>query len=387
MRDAGVEVTEVADVTGFPECLDGRVKTLHPTSTRGSSPTGTSSRRTSPARGAGHRADRPGGRQPLPVPGHGRFRRGAADDVVEMIDIGGPTMVRAAAKNHGSVGHPRRSRDYDERLAADHRAGRLTAGLRASSRAPRSATPPPTTRPSRPGSSGTSRCPNSCRSRSRGSPCCGTARTRTRQRRSTRPRARRWVAGGPAAARQGAVVQQPAGHRRGLGHGADVDRSVRGDHQAHQPGRLRDRADLADAYERALEGDPVSAFGGIVASNRPIDAATAEQIIEVFTEVVIAPGFDGRGARDPPDQGQPRILRCPGVAATHWRAQRDRRAAGPGRRRRRRAVGRVAGGHHVARRGDVRRPAVRVDWRASTPSPTRSCSRRTGRSSGSVPGR
>ncbi|MFT5224096.1 MAG: phosphoribosylaminoimidazolecarboxamide formyltransferase/IMP cyclohydrolase [Glaciecola sp.] len=49
---------------------------------------------------------------------------------------------------------------------------------------------------------------------------------------------------------------------------------------------------LAQAYPKSLAGDPVSAFGGIVAANRPIDVATAQQIVEVFTEVVIAPGYE-----------------------------------------------------------------------------------------------
>jgi phosphoribosylaminoimidazolecarboxamide formyltransferase / IMP cyclohydrolase len=48
---------------------------------------------------------------------------------------------------------------------------------------------------------------------------------------------------------------------------------------------------LVDAYRGALEGDPVSAFGGIVALNRPVDGDTARAIIEVFTEVVVAPGY------------------------------------------------------------------------------------------------
>ena len=78
-------------------------------------------------------------------------------------------------------------------------------------------------------------------------------------------------------------------------------RSGGGDHQARQPlwhrgGRRWRRRDVALAHERAHACDPVSAFGGVIAVNRPVTAALAEQIAEIFTEVLLAPGVLGRGA-------------------------------------------------------------------------------------------
>ena len=93
-------VTEVSDYTGFPEMLDGRVKTLHP-KIHG----GLLARRDVPTHmqalaGARHRADRPGGREPLSVRGRPSRKPGCTlDDAIENIDIGGPAMLRAAAKN------------------------------------------------------------------------------------------------------------------------------------------------------------------------------------------------------------------------------------------------------------------------------------------------
>ena len=119
-------MTDVAAVTGFPEMLDGRVKTLHPRVHAGILADRRLRRPSAPARGGGDRPVRARRRQPLPV------RRGARtgpgielDELVEEIDIGGPSMVRAAAKNHASVaivtspgalpGDPRRARGGGER--------------------------------------------------------------------------------------------------------------------------------------------------------------------------------------------------------------------------------------------------------------------------------
>jgi phosphoribosylaminoimidazolecarboxamide formyltransferase/IMP cyclohydrolase len=99
LLEAGLPVTEVAEHTGFPEMLDGRVKTLHP-SIHG----GLLARRDVPShmaalKAAWHRHHRPAGGQPLPVRGHGGRPGCTLDDAIENIDIGGPAMVRSAAKN------------------------------------------------------------------------------------------------------------------------------------------------------------------------------------------------------------------------------------------------------------------------------------------------
>jgi phosphoribosylaminoimidazolecarboxamide formyltransferase/IMP cyclohydrolase len=103
LPDAGLPVTEVAEHTGFPEMLDGRVKTLHPRIHGG-----LLARRDLPAhmaalQSARHRHHRPAGGQPVPVRGH-RAKAGCTlEDAIENIDIGGPAMVRAAAKNWQDV--------------------------------------------------------------------------------------------------------------------------------------------------------------------------------------------------------------------------------------------------------------------------------------------
>jgi phosphoribosylaminoimidazolecarboxamide formyltransferase / IMP cyclohydrolase len=129
VRSAGVEVVEVADLTGFPECLGGRVKTLHP-----HVHAGILADRDDPA----HVAELARlGVDPidLVVVNLYPFERTVASDatdaeVVEMIDVGGPTMLRAAAKNHGSVGVVVDPSDHARVLADLATHGGLTAALR-----------------------------------------------------------------------------------------------------------------------------------------------------------------------------------------------------------------------------------------------------------------
>ena len=113
IADAGMPVTPVEQVTGFPECLDGRVKTLHPAVHAGHPRRPAQARARRPARRARHRAVRPGGGEPVPVQRDGGLRR-RSDECVEQIDIGGPAMVRAAAKNHPSVAVVVDPARYDE---------------------------------------------------------------------------------------------------------------------------------------------------------------------------------------------------------------------------------------------------------------------------------
>ena len=100
----------------------------------------------------------------------------------------------------------------------------------------------------------------------------------------------RAVAGAPG---QGALVHEPAGSRRGAPHRARVHRAGGGRHQAHESrAASRPATTIADAYVRAREADPLSAFGGIVGLNRPIDAETATALTSTFIEAVIAPSID-----------------------------------------------------------------------------------------------
>ncbi len=292
--DAGIPVTEVAEVTGFPECLDGRVKTLHP------------------AIHAGVLADRDRdahreqldelGVEPFDLvvcnlyPFAETVAAGAsAADTVEMIDIGGPTMVRAAAKNHAHVAVVVDPDDYGDLLdelgehdgvtaATRHRLATKAFAHTASYDAAVAA----------------------WFQRDEVFPeQLGPVYRRLQSLRygeNPHQRAAYYAdASGPAWGLASAV--QHHGKELSYNNILDTDAAWGMAREFTEPcvaiikhtnpAGLALADELEEAYELALEGDPVSAFGGIVAANRPIDAATAERITAKFTEVVIAPGFDG----------------------------------------------------------------------------------------------
>ena len=310
LRDAGVPVTEVVQVTGFPECLDGRVKTLHPRVHAG-----ILADRTDPAHVA-ELADLDVDAIDLVVANLYPFREtvasGASDtDVVEMIDIGGPTMVRAAAKNHGSVGILVDPADYDRVLAELFDLGGLGDGLRrelASKAFQHTAS-------------------------------YDAAVAAWFQRDDAFPDQLSFALPRASVLRYGENPHQQAafythGDAVGLAaaqqlHGKDLSYNNLLDTDAAwgmavdtddpcvaiikhtNPAGYAIAPELPTAYARALEGDPVSAFGGIVAANRTIDAATARRIVEVFTEVVVAPGFDDDALEVLRAKANLRILRMP----------------------------------------------------------------------------
>jgi phosphoribosylaminoimidazolecarboxamide formyltransferase/IMP cyclohydrolase len=294
IRAVGVEVTEVADLTGFPECLDGRVKTLHPRIHAG-----LLADRSKPD----HRRQLEELRvQPIDLvvgnlyPFQDAVASGAADaDVVEMIDIGGPTMVRAAAKNFAHVGIVVEPGDYTWLVGQlDARGGlALEDRRRLATRAfdhvaaydaaianwfHRDEDLPPRVHVSL---------------ARRGEPL--------RYGENPHQSAAAYVdALDPEQGLGGA--RQLHGKEMSYNNFVDTDAALGmvGDFDEPcvaiikhtNPAGLAVADRLEDAYVRALAGDPVSAFGGIVAANRPVDAATAERIAEVFTEVVVAPGYD-----------------------------------------------------------------------------------------------
>jgi phosphoribosylaminoimidazolecarboxamide formyltransferase / IMP cyclohydrolase len=206
-------------------------------------------------------------------------------------------MIRAAAKNHAFVAVVTDPEDY----------ARCWTNCARTTGAPRW-----------PSASGWRRSPMRAR-RPMTPPCRPGWRARWRDARAAAPLPARWrracamartrISGGllhrrqrtapasppRAVAGQGAVLQQHQRHRRGLRTGGRI-RPGRGpglrDHQARQPLRRGARRDAGRGLCARLDCDRTSAFGGIVALNQPLDAATAEEIVEIFTEVVIAPGAD-----------------------------------------------------------------------------------------------
>jgi phosphoribosylaminoimidazolecarboxamide formyltransferase/IMP cyclohydrolase len=319
IAEAGVPVTAVEDVTGFPEILDGRVKTLHPRIHAG-----LLADRTNPAHA--EKLDELG-IEPfdLLVSNLYPFRQtvlsGAAPaDVVEQIDIGGPAMVRAAAKNHASVAVVVDAASYGAVLDAVRAGGFsleqrqvLAAQAFAHTAAYDVAVASWTGTVLADTSDGT------------GFPAFTGA---TWERASGlrygenphQPAAlyRHWrlpESGGLAHA------EQLHGKEMSYNNYVDTDAAWRAAHdhagpcvaiiKHANPCGIAVGVDLTQAYRRAFECDPVSAYGGVVALNCTVTAAVAEQIAEVFTEVVAAPEFEADALEVLRRKKNVRLLRVP----------------------------------------------------------------------------
>ncbi len=309
LREAGLPVTDVAAVTGFPEMLDGRVKTLHPRVHGGL---------LGDRRLADHR------RQLLAVaiapfdlvvvnlyPFAAALERPGitVDELIEEIDIGGPSMVRAAAKNHANVAivtSPDRYESvlaalrrpdgiddvlrrilaleafahtaaYDARIAAELPGRMASAGLIPPSADPYPATltlalervemlrygenpHQPAARYRRPGSTlddglfGVERVPLQGKALSYNN-----------------------VLDAAAASQLGRALRGP---------GVVIVKHT-------NPCGAAERASLIDAWSAALEADPISAFGGVVAMTRAVDATVAQALTSLFLEIVVAPSYTG----------------------------------------------------------------------------------------------
>jgi phosphoribosylaminoimidazolecarboxamide formyltransferase/IMP cyclohydrolase len=292
---AGLPVTAVSDVTAFPEILDGRVKTLHP-HIHG----GLLARRDDPAHMSALEAH---GISPIDAVAANLYpfaqtvaRPGVSlADALEQIDIGGPAMIRAAAKNFAGVVVLTDPADYtaaldelrDGRLSAERRrelAAKAFAHTAAYDAVVAEYLRDPEEWPQEVTFAGR------------------LVRT-LRYGENPQQRAaayRRLRAGEPA---QGVLeAVQLAGKELSFNNLLDADAAWKVVHGFTQPAvaivkhtipcGLSERGDLATAFDEALRGDPVSAFGGIVALNRPIDGETARRMAEIFFEVVVAPGFD-----------------------------------------------------------------------------------------------
>jgi len=309
LRDAGLPVTDVAAVTGSPEMLDGRVKTLHPR-VHGSI--------LADRRLADHRQQLLGaGIAPFQLVVVNLYPFAAAlqrpgitvDELIEEIDIGGPSMVRAAAKNHANVAiltSPARygavlaaldtdvglddrlrrelaleafahTAAYDARIAAELPGRFVGAGLLD---APADPYPPtltlalekvetlrygenphqPAARYRRPGSTlddglfGVERAPLQGKALSYNN-----------------------VLDAAAASGLGRALRGP---------GVVIVKHT-------NPCGAAERASLIGAWEAALESDPVSAFGGVVALTREVDATVAKALTSIFLEIVVAPFYTG----------------------------------------------------------------------------------------------
>ena len=295
LSDAGLTVLDVSDLTGFPEMMDGRVKTLHP-AVHG----GLLAVRDDPQHAEAMRVHHI---RPIDIlvvnlyPFEDTVARGAGfDDCIENIDIGGPAMIRAAAKNHADVAVVVDSGDYAALLdeLTRHR-GMTTLALRR-------------------------RLAAKAYARTAAYDAA-IANWFAREVNETAPDYRSFGGRLIETLRYGENPHQSAAFYRtpDARFGVASARQLQGKQLSYNnindtdaayecvaefdparaaacaiikhanPCGVAEGQTLLDAYRKALACDPVSAFGGIVALNRRLDAEAARAIVEIFTEVIIAP--------------------------------------------------------------------------------------------------
>ncbi|MFE2036380.1 bifunctional phosphoribosylaminoimidazolecarboxamide formyltransferase/IMP cyclohydrolase [Streptomyces scopuliridis] len=319
---AGVPVTKVEELTGFPECLDGRVKTLHPRVHAGI---------LADLRLDTHREQLAElGIEPfdLVVVNLYPFRETVAsgatpDECVEQIDIGGPSMVRAAAKNHPSVAVVTSPGRYGDVLGAVRDGGfDLTTRKRLAAEAFQHtaaydvavaswfAEAPGGAADEHSAAAGTSGLPE----------FLGATYTRKNVLRyGENPHQ-------PAAlytSAEGGLAEAEQLHGKDMSYNnytdTDAARRAAYDHaepcvaiiKHANPCGIAIGDDVAEAHRKAHACDPLSAFGGVIAVNRPVSVAMAEQVAEIFTEVIVAPGYEDGAVEVLARKKNIRVLRCP----------------------------------------------------------------------------
>jgi len=295
LLEVGLAVEEVASVTQFPEMLDGRVKTLHPAVHGG----------ILAKRGDKSHMDaiRRHGIAPIDLvavnlyPFAATAAKGAPfDECVENIDIGGPSLIRAAAKNHADVAVVTAPADYDEvlqEMAAHHGA----TGLDLRRRLARAAF-------ARTAAYDSTVAQWFARQAGEDFPealiIAAALKEKLRYGENPHQQAAFYVGGSP---RPGvATAKQLQGKELSYNNLNDTDAAYELAAEFSEPALVIVKhanpcgvavaGNLRAAWDRALDSDPVSAFGGIIAMNRALDAATAEAISKLFAEVVIAPSVE-----------------------------------------------------------------------------------------------
>jgi phosphoribosylaminoimidazolecarboxamide formyltransferase/IMP cyclohydrolase len=299
LRDAGLTVMDISDLTGFPEMMDGRVKTLHP-KVHG----GLLAVRDNPEHAAAMEAHGIGAIDLVVVnlyPFEATVMKGAGrDEVIENIDIGGPSMVRSAAKNHAFVTIVTDPADYAGLLAEleakDGATGydfrRLMAARAYSATAAYDAM-----------ISQWFAFADQQQLFPDMLAVMGTRATELRYGENPHQRAALYLPKGPHGSGI-AQARQVQGKELSYNNLADADAALelvaefRDQAPAvvivkhANPCGVAQAASLLEAWQGALACDDVSAFGGIVAVNTPLDGPTAEAICAIFTEVVVAPDAD-----------------------------------------------------------------------------------------------
>ncbi len=317
IADAGVPVTRVEELTGFPECLDGRVKTLHPKVHAGL---------LADVRSADHLAQLAElAVQPFEVlvsnlyPFAETVASGAGpDEIIEQIDIGGPSMVRGAAKNHANVAVVTDPARYPELLTAVAGGG-FTLAQRRQLAAEAFAH--------------TARYDVAVASWFAADSDDGfpeflgaTWHRRSVLRYGENPHQSAALYLDDSVAAGGlADAEQLHGKEMSYNNYTDTEAAWRAAHDFDEPCvavikhanpcGIATGTDVAEAHRKAHECDPVSAFGGVIAVNRPVTVALAEQIAPIFTEVVIAPSYEDGAVPVLAAKKNIRLLRLPSRTA------------------------------------------------------------------------
>jgi phosphoribosylaminoimidazolecarboxamide formyltransferase/IMP cyclohydrolase len=325
IEKAGIPVTRVESVTSFPECLDGRVKTLHPKIH------------------AGLLADVSNedhvtqldvlAIEPFQLlvsnlyPFEQTVAKGATDaEAIEQIDIGGPAMVRAASKNHGSVAVVTSPGQYDEVHKALADGGftlaerkRLAAAAFAHTAAYDAAVA---------SWFASAYAPDTAAEETGWPAFVGAAWSRAevlRYGENPHQKAALYTSPGTPADSASGIATAELLHGKAMSYNnyVDADAARRAAYdfdlpcvaiiKHSNPCGIAIGTDIADAHAKAHATDPVSAFGGVIAANGTVTAAMARQVADVFTEVVIAPDFEPEALEILSKAKNVRLLRCPAM--------------------------------------------------------------------------
>lgn len=336
LKDAGVPVTEVAEVTGFPETLDGRVKTLHPKIHAGI---------LADLRLIAHEGQLDA-LKTLPFelvvvnlyPFVQTVQSGAKGDaVVEQIDIGGPAMVRAAAKNHANVAIVVDPAKYGEIIAAVNEGGTTLAQRRLLARDAFAHTAKYDAavagwfdaeldgawrKAASQSASEESKNPGFEKSIKVEAELAAVLRYGE----NSHQAAALYRSVGANASAGIAQARQFGGKEMSYNNYVDADAALRAAYDFSEPavaiikhanpcgiaiGDPNSPDPIADAHAKAYMCDTISAFGGVIASNRTVTVTMAKQIASVFTEVVVAPGYEIEALQILLEKKNMRVLELP----------------------------------------------------------------------------
>jgi phosphoribosylaminoimidazolecarboxamide formyltransferase/IMP cyclohydrolase len=333
LRDAGLTVTEISQITGFPEIMDGRVKTLHPKIHGGL----LAQRDKHTDAMAAHGIEGIDLLVSNLYPFEATVAKGASfDEAIENIDVGGPAMIRAAAKNHEWVTVIVDPEDYF-RVLAEIETGAVSGQTRkrlAQIAFARTAAYDSAVSAWLAEEAAKAGDTEPARRRS----FAGTLRQKLRYGENPHQEAAFYATGEKRFGVATAVQLQ--GKELSYNNINDTDAAYElvaefdpavpacAIIKHANPCGVALGSSLADAYTKALSCDPVSAFGGVLAFNAPLDGPTAEEISKLFTEVIIAPDADDNARRILGAKKNLRLLIAGGLPDPHVQGWIFRSVAG-----------------------------------------------------------